>query len=188
MTSRLRDVLPLTMGAYLVALGALFLVDSFGINHIGNGRLAEGAAALALIALGVLAILAAIRVRRVRRRLHRAFGHVRSSESGWAVNDAVIQTALGDINLDLRDAELPDGDTTLTLLCWVGAIGVRAPRGIGLDVTAQAILGTVDALGRHEEGLIRDIHVQTPDFDGHARRLHLRMSTVIGEISVRQER
>lgn len=188
MTSRLRDVLPLTIGAYLVALGVLFLVDSLGINHLGTWRLVEGALALALVALGVLAILAAVRVRRVRRRLRRAIGHVRSAEGAWAVDDAVIQTVLGDINLDLRDAELPEGDTSLTLLCWVGAIGVRAPRGIGLDVTAQVILGTVDALGRREEGVIRDIHVQTPDYDAHARRLHLRISTVVGEISVRQER
>ena len=186
MTSRLRDVLPLTIGAYLVALGVLFLIDATGVNHLGNGRLVEGAIALAFVALGVLAVLAAIRVRRVRRRLRRAIGHVRSGE-GWKVNDAVIQTVLGDINLDLRDAELPEGDTELTLLCWVGAIGVRAPRGIGLDVTAQVILGTIDALGRHEEGMIRDIHMQTPDFDAHARRLRLRLSSVIGEIAVRQE-
>lgn len=187
MSSRLRDVLPLTVGAYAVALGALFLLDSLGIRHIGNGGLAEGAFALLLIALGVLAVLASLRVRRFRRRLHRAIGHVRSAE-GWSVDDAVIQTVLGDIRLDLRDADLPAGDTNLTLLCWLGTIEVRVPGGIGLDATAQAIVGTVDVLDRREEGLIRDIHVQTPGFAAAERRLHLRLSTVVGELVVRQDR
>jgi predicted membrane protein len=186
-SSRLRDVLPLTVGAYAVALGALFLLDSLGIRRIGNAGLAEGAFALLLIALGVLAVLASLRVRRFRRRLRRAIGHVRSAE-GWSVNDGVIQTVLGDIRLDLRDAQLPEGETNLTLLCWLGTIEVRAPAGVGLDATAQAIAGTVDVLDQREQGLIRDIHVRTPDFDAASRRLNLRLSTVIGELVVRQER
>ena len=187
MSSRLRDVLPLTIGAYAVALGVLFLIDSLGLRRIGDAGLAEGAFALLLIAVGVLAVLAALRVRRFRRRLRRAIGHVRSAE-GWEVNDAVIQTVLGDIRLDLREAQLPEGDTSLTLLCWLGTIEVRAPRDLGLDVTAQAILGTVEVLDRREEGVIRDIHVQTPGYETATRRLQMRLSTVIGELVVRQER
>jgi predicted membrane protein len=187
MTSRLRDVLPLTIGAYLVLLGVLFGLDSLGIRDIGAAGLVEGAFGLALIALGVLSILAAIRVRRFSRRLRRAFGHVRSAD-GWAVDSAAIQTVLGDIQLDLRGAELPEGDTSLTLLCWLGTIDVRAPAGLGLDVTAQAIVGTIDVLGRHEEGVVRDVHVRSPDFDRQPRRLHLRLSAVVGELSVVQDK
>jgi predicted membrane protein len=165
-TSRLRDVLGLTVGLYLVALGGL----------------------LALIALGVLSLFAAIRIRRVSRRLSRAIGHVRSAEA-WAVDDAVIRTVFGDIHLDLRDAELPAGETELTLLCWVGAVHVRVPRGVGLDVEAQAFVGTVDVLGVREEGFIRDIHVRSDDFATAERRLRLRLSTVVGELLVvRSER
>ncbi|MBM3139821.1 MAG: hypothetical protein FJZ92_06280 [Chloroflexi bacterium] len=186
MTSRLRDVLPLTLGSYIVAVGALLLVDSLGLVVIGNGGLVEGAVGLAAIALGVLAILADLRVRRFRRRLRRAIGHVRSAE-GWTVNDGVIQTALGDIEIDLRDGELPEGETDLTMLCWIGEIEVRAPAALGLDVTAQAILGTVDVLGRREDGVIRDIHVRTPGYDARPSRVRMRLSTVIGEITVRQD-
>lgn len=108
MTSRLRDVFAVTVGLYLIAVGLLFVLDSTGLRPIGAAGLVEGAAGLALIALGVLAILAAVRVRRVSRRLSRAFGHVRSG-ADWRLDDAVIRTAIGDIHLDLREAELPEG-------------------------------------------------------------------------------
>jgi predicted membrane protein len=185
MSSRLRDVLPLTIGAYLIALGVLFSIDSFGIRSIGVGSMIEAAVGLWLVALGVLAVMAALRVRRFSRRLRRTIGHVRSSED-WRIEDGVIQTALGDILLDLREASLPLGDTELTLLCWVGTIQVQAPREVALDVTAQAVVGTVDVLGVREEGVIRDIHVRSAEFDRAERRLHLRLSTAIGELLVVQ--
>lgn len=187
MTSRLRDVLPLTVGSYLVVLGAVFLLDSTGVREIGRAGMVEAAAGLAMVAFGVLGVLASLRLRRVSRRMRRAFGHVRSAE-GWTIEDAAIQTIFGDIHLDLREADLPEGDTDLTLLCWLGAVHVQVPRGVGVDVTAQAIVGTVDVLGRREEGVVRDIHARTPDFDAAPRRLHMRLSTFIGELVVTEAR
>ena len=186
MTSRLRDVLPITVGTYLVLVGAIFLLDSTGTLAIGVAGLVEAAVGLAMVAVGILGVLAALRVRRVSRRLRRAFGHVRSAE-GWSIEDAVIQTVLGDIHLDLRDASLPEGETDLTLLCWIGTIHVVVPRDLGLDVTAQAIVGTVDVLGVREEGVVRDIHVRSDGFDRSPRRLNMRLSTFIGELSVEQD-
>ena len=188
MTSRLHDVLQLTVGAYVLLLGGLFLLDSSGAVEISRGELVQGAVGLALIALGVLAILAAIRVRRFSRRLRRAIGHVRGT-GDWAIDeDAVIQTVFGDIALDLSDYELPEGDTDVTLLCWVGQIQVRAPRGVGLDVTAQTMIGTIDVLGVREDGMIRDIHVRSEGFEEATCRVHLRLSTFIGELMVAQPR
>lgn len=184
MSSRLQDVLPVTVGIYLIAIGAVFAIDSFEIVDIGVWGMVEAAVGLALIALGVLAILAWIRVRRFSRRLQRAFGHVRSGED-WRVEDGVIRAALGDIHLDLADAALPAGDTELTLLCWVGTVEVRVPADVELDVTAQTFVGTVDVLGVREEGFIRDIHVRSSGQHSE-RRLRLRLSTVIGELVVVQ--
>lgn len=187
MTSRLRDVLSVTVGAYLCALGFMLLADASGWRDIGTRGLIEAGVGLFFIALGVLAILAEVRARRVRRRLSQTFGHIRSAD-GWSVEDGVLRTVFGDIDLDLRDANLPAGETALTLLCWVGAIRVRAPHGVGLEVEAQTFVGTVDVLGRREEGLVRDILVRTDDYETQERRLHVRISTVIGELEVVQDR
>ncbi|MGE3960647.1 MAG: cell wall-active antibiotics response protein LiaF [Dehalococcoidia bacterium] len=188
MSSRLRDVLGLTVGLYLIAVGILFALDSTGVRHIGNAGLVEGAFGLALIALGILSWLAAMRARRFTRRMSRAFGHVRSAGE-WRLDDAVVRTVVGDIHLDLRQAELPEGETELTLLCWLGTIQVQVPAHVGLDVEAQTFVGTVDVLGIREEGLIRDIDVRTEDYETARHRLKLRLSTVIGELMVvRSER
>ncbi len=187
MTSRLRDVLSVTVGAYLCALGLLLFVDEAGWRDLGARGLVEAGVGLFLIALGVLSILAEVRARRVRRRLSQTFGHIRSAD-GWSVEDGVLRTVFGDIDLDLREANLPPGETALTLLCWVGAIRLRVPHGIGLEVEAQSFVGTVDVLDRREEGLLRDILVRTDGYEQQERRLHVRISTVIGELEVVQER
>ena len=187
MTSRARDVVPLTIGLYLIALGAVLLLDSTGAHRIGVEGAIGSAFGLAFLALGVLAFLAAWRVRRFSRQMRRAVGHVRSSAGGWSVeDDAVISTVVGDIALDLRDANLPAGETELALFCWLGTIQVRVPREFGVDVTAQSIVGSVDVLGRREEGVVRDIHVRSDGYDEHVRRVRLRLSTFVGELMVVQ--
>lgn len=185
MTSRLRDVFALSLGTYLALLGALLLVDSTGLRYIGGAGLVEGGVGIGLIILGVLAMLAALRVRRFARRLSRTFGHVHSAEA-WRVDDAVVRTVIGDILLDLRYAMLPEGETELTLLCWLGTIQVRAPHDLALDVTAQTVVGTVDILGVRDEGVIRDIAVRSDHYDDAPRRLKLRLSTFVGELLVVQ--
>lgn len=187
MTSRLRDVLIVTVGLYLIALGLLISIDTTGLRSLSIGSIVEGAIGLALIALGILSWLAAVRARRFARRLSRTFGHVRSAAE-WRVDDAVIRTVIGDINLDLRDAELPEGETELTLLCWLGTVTVRVPAHVGVDVQAQSIVGTIEALDVREEGIIRDISIQTDDFASASTRLRLRLSTVVGEILVVRSR
>ncbi len=185
MSSRARDVVPITVAIYLIALGGVFLLDSTGWRSLGIAGAVGSAFGLAFVALGVLAILAAWRVRRFSRRLRRAVGHVRSSEGGWAVEeDAVISTVVGDISLDLRDAELPPGETELALFCWLGTIQVRVPREYGVDVTAQSFIGSVDVLGRREEGVVRDIHVRSDGYERSAQRVRLRLSTFVGELMV----
>ncbi|MDA0269857.1 MAG: cell wall-active antibiotics response protein LiaF [Chloroflexi bacterium] len=183
MSSRLRDVLGLTVGLYLVAVGGLLALDSTGLLPIGTSSLVEGAVGLFLIALGVLSMLASWRAHRFARQLSRAFGHVRSGED-WRLEEGVIRAAIGDIHLDLRQATLPEGEVEVNLLCWVGTIHVQAPASVGLDVEAQAFIGSVDVLGVREDGFIRDIHVRTEAYDEAPHRLRLRISTVVGEILV----
>lgn len=187
MSGRARDVVPLSLGLYLIALGGVFLLDSTGARSIGIAGAVGSAVGLAFVVLGLLAMMAAWRVRRFSRRLRRAVGHVRSSEGGWAVEeDAVISTVVGDIALDLRDAELPEGETELALFCWLGTIQVRVPREFGVDVTAQSIVGSVDVLGRREEGVVRDIHARSAHYEEAERRVRMRLSTFVGELMVVQ--
>lgn len=183
MTSRLIDVLPVTLGSYLVLLGGVLLLDSTGVRPLGVAGILGAALGLALLALGVLAILAAWRVRRFSRRLRRTVGHVEAA-SGLRVQDGVISTVFGDITLDLRSADLPAGETELRLLCWVGTVTVLVPADVGLDVTAQSLLGAVRVLDRHEEGLVNDIHVTSEDYASRPHRLLMRLSTLVGEVTV----
>ena len=187
MTSRARDVVPLTVGFYLIALGAVLLLDSTGAHAIGVAGAVGSAFGLGFVALGVLAFMAAWRVRRFSRRMRRAVGHLRSATGGWTVgDDTVISTVVGDIALDLRDADLPEGETECAVLCWLGTIQVRVPRDVGVDVTAQSIVGSVDVLGVREEGVVRDIHVRSDGYDERPRRVRLRLSTFVGELMVVQ--
>jgi hypothetical protein len=65
-------------------------------------------------------------VRRGRIRLHR-----------WAV----ASSALGDLDLDLRDATVDQRCTTVTVLAAFGNVDIYVPEGVSVDVGGLAILG-----------------------------------------------
>ena len=71
-------------------------------------------------------------------------------------------------------------------MCWLGTIQVRVPREFGVDVTAQSIVGSVDVLGRREEGVVRDIHVRSEGYERRPQRVKMRLSTFVGELMVVQ--
>ena len=63
---------------------------------------------------------------------------------------------------------------------------MRVPRRYGVDVTAQSFVGSVDVLGRREEGVVRDIHVRSDGYEESGQRVRLRLSTFVGELMVVQ--
>ena len=46
--------------------------------------------------------------------------------------------------------------------------------------------GTVDILGRREEGMVRDFRVRSDHYDAAAKRVRMRLSTFVGELLVVQ--
>ena len=50
------------------------------------------------------------------------------------------------------------------------------------------MIGTIDVLGVRQDGVIRDIHVRSDGFDEASTRVHLRLSTFVGELMVVQAR
>lgn len=93
----------------------------------------------------------------------------------------------GQIELDLRDLELPSGETRVEASVGVGEIDITLPSDVAVAVTADARWGEVDILGRETDGRhSRDRYVD-PGFDEASRRLVVEAEIRgPGEISVRR--
>lgn len=94
---------------------------------------------------------------------------------------------IGSLEVDLRDLELPAGDTTVEANVGIGDLLVRVPAGVAVDVTADAGAGDLRLLGREESGW--NPHARVVDGGGSGARARLVIDAEIGlgEIRVRRD-
>ena len=93
----------------------------------------------------------------------------------------------GHLELDLRELELPRGETRVEASVGLGELDIELPSDVAVAVTADARWGEIDLLGRETNGRdSRDRYVD-PGFDTASRRLVVEAEMRgPGEISVRR--
>jgi phage shock protein PspC (stress-responsive transcriptional regulator) len=95
--------------------------------------------------------------------------------------------AAGQIELDLRDLELPPGETHIEAEVGFGEIDITLPPDVAAAVTADARWGgDIEVLGRASEGRHARERIVDAEFDDASRRIVVEARVRAGEISIRR--
>jgi hypothetical protein len=169
-------------GLAFILAGAVMFWDNLDIGpNIPFGP-------LALIALGVYVLLRSTRwsgrSSLAQSAANRLFGTVRLNQPGWQPTNDDIFTIIGDVRIDLRQAVIPDGETTLRVRCIIGDIRILVPIGIGVSASASGIIGDQRILDQRRDGLFVDLAVTSPDYATATRKVRIEASYVIGDVSI----
>lgn len=110
-------------------------------------------------------------------------GNVRY-DGNWQVTEGEIWMFVGDVRLDLTEAEIPLGETTIRLFAFVGDVRVWVPEGVGLAVDSTAFLTSYRMFGRKRESFFAPLHLRSDDYEAAERRVRLDMISFVREIRV----
>jgi predicted membrane protein len=193
------------LGLVLIVVGFLFILDEHSSFHISEVLLSLWP--LLLVGTGVHMLLRSRRKeddsflqtspladiglgRRIDEtaaptvRLGNIFGEVRSKVTSPVFAGGSVSTIFGQAIVDLTAASLAPGEHTLKMDSVLGTVIVRLPRGMACSVVADGVIGTVRAGGRHRNGFFPSIHFTPDGYRDAVHRIHLDLSTVIGEVRV----
>lgn len=92
----------------------------------------------------------------------------------------------GQLTIDLRQVEVPQGVTEVSASVVLGQVVVRLPPGAAAEIEASVGAGEARALGRSESGPGVDLTARTANYDQAPRRLRLRLSVGLGQIEVQR--
>ncbi len=95
-----------------------------------------------------------------------------------------ISTTFGDIDIDLRNAGLADGEHVLTLEGTFGDTNLRLSKETACAVHASTAFGDITVYGQRRGGVSPSLDYATPGFETAGRRLRVIMSRVFGDVSV----
>lgn len=103
----------------------------------------------------------------------------------WQVTAEEFVTFVSDIDLDLTQALIPIGETTVTCSGFVGDVTIIVPPGVGLKVTSSAFITDVAFLGVKTSNFISAPSQATPGYDNAERKVHLQARYFVGDIKVK---
>ena len=187
-----------TIGAALVAVGALALID---LTHGGVVPAAYPLLALGVVGLGLVlgsvgarsrglipvGALLAVGVVLASIAPDPRFGQiVATPQTGADIQDAYKLTA-GEVDLDLTQVDnVQDLNRTITIKVVTGQINVTVPEGVDVTVESHATAGDLKILGRQADGTDPELAVAPDHPTDAAPDLVLDLRVGLGEVDVMQ--
>ncbi|WP_083983204.1 DUF1707 SHOCT-like domain-containing protein [Actinomadura hibisca] len=77
----------------------------------------------------------------VRRRFSAIMGDCKERISGRVDQELEALSVMGDVVLDLRDAQVPTGEVTVVATAVMGDVKIIVPDGVAVELTGYAVLG-----------------------------------------------
>ncbi|WP_020616016.1 cell wall-active antibiotics response protein LiaF [Paenibacillus daejeonensis] len=113
-------------------------------------------------------------------------GDIHMGKDYWELKPMNISHFIGDTTLDLTKAQIPYGETRLTISAFIGDVKVFLPNDyeVGIDVVSSAFIGDAKILERKESGFFLNTRVESKSYEECDKKIRLVVSTFIGDVKV----
>jgi predicted membrane protein len=140
------------MSLFVILLGFVLLANSLGWIAINIKMMAGMIFPILIILLGISLFFG----RSFTGKTNMAFlgGVERGKNAPWNLESGSYFAFMGGIELDLRHAVIPEGETILDLTAVMGGIEIRVPGNLPIEADGFAILGGVEFFGKGSGGVI----------------------------------
>jgi len=104
----------------------------------------------------------------------------------WVAAQEELAVFAGDIRLDLTQAQLPPGETTLRVYGLVADIDVTAAPEVGILVVSTAFLTTGKMWGEKEDVFVSVHEKSSPNYAAAERKLRLELFLFVADLKIEQ--
>ena len=104
--------------------------------------------------------------------------------SSWELKGGSFHIIMGGVELDLRDAIIPEGETDLDFTVIMGGIEIRLPDELDVCCEGTAILGGLEFLGQSSGGIYGDRIVEQTT-ENASRKVNIKCRVFLGGVEVK---
>jgi predicted membrane protein len=140
-----------------------------------------------LVTLGVILTVVLVVSSPFRLGFDGAFGEQTESPQNIDELEDGYSHVFGSLLLDLRDLELPEGDTDIETSVVFGSVELRLPESedIGVRIQASTVFGSTQFPDRTESsGIAADRTYTSPNYGEASRRIDIEVSSVFGSSEI----
>jgi len=167
------------IGGILIFIGGLFLIARI-LNISAWGILWP----LALVGLGLWLLIRHRHIEPGTTIQHKLFGDIRR-KGDWQVIPEELRIFIGDIDLDMTQAQIPQGETTIRLFGFIGDVDVFVPKSVGVTVSSSGLITDGKLLGKREEKFLSSIHATSDNYKTAKKKIRLETTYFIHDVTVK---
>jgi predicted membrane protein len=104
----------------------------------------------------------------------------------WQLADQEIWLFVGDVNVDVTQAEIPFGETLIRVYGFVSSVRLLVPEGVGVSVSSTAFLTSANVLGRKRDAFFSTARFASDGYEGAERKIRLEPTFFVADVKVRQ--
>lgn len=109
-------------------------------------------------------------------------GGVEKNKTNWTLEDDTYTAIMGGIDLDLRYAEIPDGETNIKLTTIMGGMDIIVPHDITVYCKGNVVLGGLEFFNESTGGLISSLEAEQL---GNNKVVRFESSAIMGGIDIK---
>ena len=117
-------------------------------------------------------------------RVH-PLGGVRRS-GAWTVGDEEIWAGVGDVRLDLTEAVIPPGESTIKVYGLVDELRLTVPEDAPVSVSSWALLTDGKVYGEKQESWLTSVDVKNDAYDSAEARVKVESFALVSELRVKR--
>jgi lia operon protein LiaF len=168
------------LALFIILIGVLFLIGNLFDVDVGTFCWPT-----ALILLGLWLLLRPQLISSDAAVHQKLLGDIRR-RGAWQVTDEEIWLGIGDIRLDLAEAEIPVGETKLRVWNFVGSVNLRVPDDVGVSLTSTAFVSDVRMFGRKQEGILTPVQMSSENYETAERKVRLEITCFVADVRIRR--
>ncbi len=104
----------------------------------------------------------------------------------WKLESGNYFAFMGGIEMDLRSAEVPDGETILDLTAIMGGIEVKIPRDLAVVYDGNAVLGGVTFKDHEDGGIIGGRKIESNVQEDSSKIVRIQARAIMGGVEVKE--
>lgn len=105
----------------------------------------------------------------------------------WKVEDQEIWSFITDANLDLSQAVIPEGETSIKMYGFIGDIDVTLPADVGFKFDSFGFITNARIANQKQTGFfMQPVREMSAGYETAARKVNIELISFIGEVKIRQ--
>ena len=168
------------IGMLLISIGLIFLIARvFGVNPWSILW------PLLLMGLGVWMLLSRRHIPPGTSVSHRFMGDIRR-EGAWQVSDEEFRIFIGDVDLDMTQAKIPAGETTIHIFGFISDVNIYLPKNAGITISSSGFITEVKVVDRKQEAFFGPVRFTSDNYETAKQKIRLETTFFIHEVNVKQ--